>query len=54
MGFHHVGDHDLFIGDVLLEHIDEDALNPAGQPDTIKLDTLLMLRGGFWRIGEKI
>jgi flavin reductase (DIM6/NTAB) family NADH-FMN oxidoreductase RutF len=54
VGFHHVGDHDLFIGEVLLEHIDEDALTEAGRPDTVKLDPLIMLRGGFWRIGEKV
>jgi flavin reductase (DIM6/NTAB) family NADH-FMN oxidoreductase RutF len=54
VGFHHVGDHDLFIGEVLLEHIDEDALDPEGRPDTAKLDPLIMLRGGFWRIGEKM
>ncbi len=54
VGFHHVGDHDLFIGEVLLEHIDEDALTEAGHPDTVKLDPLIMLRGGFWRIGEKV
>ena len=27
VGFHHVGDHDLFIGEVLLEHVDEDKVN---------------------------
>ncbi len=30
VGFRPVGDYDLFIGEGLLEHIDEDALNPAG------------------------
>ncbi len=54
VGFHHVGDHDLFIGEVLTEHIDEEALNEAGKPDTVKLDPLLLLRGGFWRVGEKV
>ena len=54
VGFHHVGDHDLFIGDVLEEYIDEDCLTADGKPDTPKLDPLIMLRGGFWRIGEKV
>lgn len=53
VGFHSVGDHDLFIGEVLLEHIDEDALNAEGMPDTAKMDPLIMLRDGFWRIGER-
>ena len=30
VGFHHVGDHDLFIGEVLLEHVDEDKVNSKG------------------------
>ena len=54
VGFHPVGDHDLFIGEVLVEHIDEDALDAEGQPDNVKLDPLLLLRGGFWRMGTKI
>jgi len=54
VGFHHVGDHDLFIGEVLLEHIDEDTLDASGKADTARLDPLIMLRGGFWKIGEKI
>ena len=49
-----VGDHDLFIGEVLLVHIDEDAINAAGHPDTVTLDRLISLRGGSWRIGEKV
>ncbi len=53
VGFHHTGDHDLFIGEVLLEHIDEDVLNEEGQADTAKLDPLIMLRDGFWRVGER-
>lgn len=54
VGFHHVGDHDLFIGDVLLEHVDEDALNSKGERDEDKLNPLIWLGGGFWRLGEKI
>ncbi len=50
---HSVGDHDLFVGEVLLEHIDEEALNEKGQPDTAKLDPLIMLRDGFWRATER-
>lgn len=54
VGVHRVGDHDLFMGEVLLEHIDEEALNEEGQPDTAKLDPLIMLRDGFWRVGERV
>lgn len=52
--FHPVGDHDLFVGEVLIEHMDEEALNAKGEPDNVKLDPLLLLRGGFWRIGERV
>jgi flavin reductase (DIM6/NTAB) family NADH-FMN oxidoreductase RutF len=54
VGYHPVGDHNLFIGEVLLEHISEAVLNEKGRPDTAKLDPLIMLRDGFWRIGEKV
>ena len=54
VGFHNVGDHDLFIGDVLLEHVDEDALNSKGERDEDKLNPLIWLGGGFYQLGEKI
>ncbi|MBN2452498.1 MAG: flavin reductase family protein [Lentisphaeria bacterium] len=54
VGFHHVGDHDLFIGDVIAEHVDETMLGPDGKPDSAKLDPLILLRGGFWGIGPKL
>ena len=52
--FHHVGDHDLFIGEVLLEHVDEDKVNINGERDESKLDPLIWLGRGFYRLGEKI
>ena len=54
VGFHHVGDHDLFIGEVLLEHVDEDKVNINGERDESKLDLLIWLGRGFYRLGEKI
>jgi flavin reductase (DIM6/NTAB) family NADH-FMN oxidoreductase RutF len=54
VGFHHVGDHNLFIGEVLSEHVDEDAVNPEGERDENKLDPLIWLGVGFYRLGEKI
>jgi flavin reductase (DIM6/NTAB) family NADH-FMN oxidoreductase RutF len=33
VAFHHVGDHDLFIGEVLLEHVDEVKVNSNGERD---------------------
>ena len=54
VGFHHVGDHDLFIGEVLLEYIDEDKVNAKGERDESKLDPLIWLGVGFYKLGEKI
>ena len=54
VGFHHVGDHDLFIGNVLVEHIDEDKVNSMGERDESKLDPLIWLGRGFYRLGERI
>ena len=54
VAFHHVGDHDLFIGEVLIEHINEDVLDDQGSLDMIKLDPLIMLPKGFWRVGERV
>ncbi|MFZ2037089.1 MAG: flavin reductase family protein [Dehalococcoidales bacterium] len=54
VGFHHVADHDLFIGEVLLEHVDADKVNAAGERDESKLDPLIWLGRGFYRLGEKI
>lgn len=52
--FHHVGDHDLFIGNVLTQHINADMLDPEGNIDVRKLDTIIMMPKSFWRMGEKL
>jgi flavin reductase (DIM6/NTAB) family NADH-FMN oxidoreductase RutF len=54
VGFHTVGDHDLFVGEVLMEHVAEHVLDTEGKPDAAKLDPLVLLRGGFWRIGDRV
>jgi flavin reductase (DIM6/NTAB) family NADH-FMN oxidoreductase RutF len=54
VGFYQVGDHDLFIGEVLLEHVDEDKVNSNGERDESKLDPLIWLGRGFYRLGEKV
>jgi len=41
-----VGDHQLFLGEVLAEHVDEDVLGEDGEPAPEKLDVLVY---GFWR-----
>jgi flavin reductase (DIM6/NTAB) family NADH-FMN oxidoreductase RutF len=54
VGFHTMGDHDLFIGEVILEHLDEDAANTNGDRDESKLDPLIWLGRGYYRLGEKV
>lgn len=51
---HSVGDHDLVIGEVLVEHIDDDRLGADDEPDTKKVDPLIILHGGFWSIGDRV
>ena len=51
---HPAGDHDLIIGEVLAEHIDESHLDAQDEPDTAKIDPLILLHGSFWRIGERV
>ena len=54
VGFHPVGDHDLFIGEVLLEHLDEDKVNANGGRDESKLDPLIWLGHGFYKLGGQL
>jgi flavin reductase (DIM6/NTAB) family NADH-FMN oxidoreductase RutF len=49
-----VGDHDLFIGDVLLEHVNDDLLDENGEWKGEAEDTIAMLRSGFYRTGKRI
>ena len=51
---HRTGDHDLFIGEVVLEHVDEDKVDANGERDESKMDPLIWLGKGFYNIGEKI
>lgn len=54
VGFHHVGDHDLFIGNVLTQHINTNMLDSEGNIDARKLDTIIMMPKSFWHMGEKL
>jgi flavin reductase (DIM6/NTAB) family NADH-FMN oxidoreductase RutF len=53
-----VGDHDLFLGEVLAVHVDEDKLDGSGRILSEKLDMLIYVTpevtGEYWSIGEKI
>jgi flavin reductase (DIM6/NTAB) family NADH-FMN oxidoreductase RutF len=49
-----VGDHDLFLGEVLAVHADEDKLDDRGGINPEKLDLLVYLTGSYWSLGKKI
>ena len=54
-----VGDHDLFLGRVLVTHVDESVIDEAGAIDYAKLDAFCFMynmsrRGEYWTIGEKV
>jgi flavin reductase (DIM6/NTAB) family NADH-FMN oxidoreductase RutF len=54
VGFHHVGDHDLFIGNVVTQHINKEMLDAQGDIDAGKLDTIIMMPKSFWRMDDKL
>jgi len=49
-----VGDHDLILGQVVAEHVDEDKLDPAGQPDPQRLEMLIYAFGQYWSAGRPL
>ena len=49
-----VGDHQLFLGEVLAEHADEDVLDEEGRPDPGKLDMLVYAGQTYFSAGEEL
>lgn len=49
-----IGDHDLFRGQVVAEHVDESCLSPDGKIDVDKTDMLIFAEWAFWTAGRKI
>lgn len=49
-----VGDHDLFKGEVVVEHIDADLIDQEGNLKTNALDMLIFARWTFWTAGQQI
>jgi flavin reductase (DIM6/NTAB) family NADH-FMN oxidoreductase RutF len=49
-----IGDHDLFTGEAVIVHVDEDKIAEDGNPDVKALDSLVYMRGEYWTIGEQI
>lgn len=49
-----IGDHDLFQGEVLVEHIDAELLDEQGHFKAERLDMLIFARWTFWNVGQQL
>ena len=49
-----IGDHDLFKGEVLVEHVDADLIDEKGELRTERLDVLVFARWTFWTVGKQV
>jgi flavin reductase (DIM6/NTAB) family NADH-FMN oxidoreductase RutF len=49
-----VGDHDLFLGEVVAMHIDADKVGEKQEALIEKVDGFLMAEMGYFRVGEKL
>lgn len=51
---HTIGDHDMFIGRVLVEHVNADCLDPSGRILVERLDVLCYVQGEYWSMGKRL
>ncbi len=51
---HEVGDHQLFLGGVLVEHVDADKLGEDGKPDPDALDMLIYANNTYFAGGPRL
>ena len=49
-----VGDHDLFLGEAVAQHVAEEALSENGRVMVDKLNPLCYMHGEYWSCGEKL
>ena len=49
-----IGDHDMFKGEVLVEHADESVFDAEGRIDVARLDPLCYLHGQYWTTGRPL
>ena len=54
IGIQEIGDHDLFLGKAVAQHVDEEMLDSNGKIIVEKLDGFALVLGEFWSFGEKI
>jgi flavin reductase (DIM6/NTAB) family NADH-FMN oxidoreductase RutF len=49
-----VGDHQLFLGEVLVQHVAEEVLGEDGRPDPRKLDMLVYAENTYFSVGRML
>ncbi len=54
LGIQEIGDHDLFLGEALAEHVAEEALDERGRILVDKLDPLCYLHSEYWSCGSRL
>jgi len=53
-GIQTIGDHDLFLGEVVAVHVDEEVLDETGAIITDRLDMLIYVAGEYWDAGARL
>jgi flavin reductase (DIM6/NTAB) family NADH-FMN oxidoreductase RutF len=53
-GIQVIGDHDLFLGEAVAQHVDASLLDAAGKIVVEKLDGFAFVLGEFWTLGHKL
>jgi len=54
LGVQEIGDHDLFLGEAVAEHVAEEALDERGQIQVDKLDPLCYQHSEYWSCGRRL
>ena len=54
LGIQEIGDHDLFLGEVLVQHVEEEILNKDRKINFRKVNGFAFNLGEFWTFGERI
>jgi flavin reductase (DIM6/NTAB) family NADH-FMN oxidoreductase RutF len=54
IGIQEIGDHDLFLGEALTQHVDADLVDERGKIRIDSLNGFAFVLGEFWTLGEKI
>ncbi len=54
IGIQTIGDHDLFLGEVVAVHVDEDKLDADGNVLPARLDPLAYIAGEYWTLGKRV